>query len=377
MEEVKAIENKEKIIYRDYKNIISNPPEFLKDAMNLAQAFSNTKTKIHHEHDKIIKKILENKKEAADFINRTIKLYEPIEPEDLINYNKEYITDFFEIREADVVYKFKNNNVFFLIEHQRKVDYSMPYRIFEYKSEILKSNVNRERVKQKRYKVPLIIAVVIYTGSGKWKVPQNFLQMQEQCETYLKEQLGINSFYVLEDINKYSNQELLESDNLLEKIFLLEKSKSQEEVKENFIKIIEKLQEEENQGKITKEAKEEFEKNIIKILLPKISIKEMKEQLEKVEKTNRKGRDQMYGLAVCDMLAREKRIMRKNSEKIGEKRGRAIGEKQGRAIGEKCGLKNGIIQVAQNLINMKISPEQIKKATGLTDEELEKISTKM
>ena len=241
----------------------------------------------------------------------------------------------------------------------------MPYRIFEYKSEILKSNVNRERIKQKRYKVPLIIAVVIYTGSGKWKVPQNFLQMQEQCETYLKEQLGINSFYVLEDINKYSNQELLESDNPLEKIFLLEKSKNEEEVKENFIKIVEKLQEEEKQGKITKEAKEEFEKNIIKILLPKISIKEMKEQLEKVEKTNRKGRDQMYGLAVCDMLAREKRIMRKNSEKIGEKRGRAIGEK--------CGLKNGIIQVAQNLINMKISPEQIKKATGLTDEELEKL----
>ena len=147
MKEVKAIENREKIICRDYKNIMSNPPEFLKDAMNLAQAFSNTKTKIHHEHDKIIKKILENKKEAADFINRTIKLCEPIEPDDLISYNKEYITDFFEIREADVVYKFKNNNVFFLIEHQRKVDYSMPYRIFEYKSEILKSNVNRERIK--------------------------------------------------------------------------------------------------------------------------------------------------------------------------------------------------------------------------------------
>ena len=345
---------------------MSNPPEFLKDAMNLAQAFSNIKTKIHHEHDKMVKKILENKKEAADFINRAIKLYEPIEPEDLINYNKEYITEFFEIRAADVVYKFKNNNVFFLIEHQRKVDYSMPYRIFEYKSEILKSNVNRERIKQKRYKVPLIIAVVIYTGSGKWKVPQNLLQMQEQCETYLKEQLGINSFYVLEDINKYSNQELLESDNLLEKIFLLEKSKSQEEVKENFIKIVEKLQEEEKQGKITKE---EFEKNIIKILLPKISIKEMKEQLEKVEKTNRKGRDQMYGLAVCDMLARENRIMRKNSEKIGEKRGRAIGEK--------CGLKNGIIQVATNMLKAKMNPSMIKNMTGLTDEELEELSTKM
>ena len=81
----------------------------------------------------------------------------------------------------------------------------------------------------------------------------------------------------------------------------------------------------------------------------------------------------MYGLAVCDMLARENRIMRKNSEKIGEKRGEKRGEKQGRIMGEKQGLRNGIIQVAQNLINMKVSPEQIKKATGLTDEELEKL----
>ena len=68
---------------------------------------------------------------------------------------------------------------------------------------------------------------------------------------------------------------------------------------------------EEKQGKITKEAKEEFENNIIKILLPKISIKEIKEQLQKVEKTNKKGDGQMYGLAVCDMLAREDRKIEK------------------------------------------------------------------
>ena len=348
---------------------MSNPPEFLKDAMNLAQAFSNTKTKIHHEHDKMVKKILGNKKEAADFINRAIKLCEPIKPDDLVNYNKEYITEFFEIRAADVVYKFKNNNVFFLIEHQRKVDYSMPYRIFEYKSEILKSNVDREGIKQKSYKVPLIIAVVIYTGSRKWKVPQNLLQVQEEYATYLKEQLGINSFYVLEDANKYSNQELLESNNFLEKIFLLEKSKNEEEVKENFIKIIDKLQEEEKQGKITKEAKEEFENNIIKILLPKISIKEIKEQLEKVEKINKKGDGQMYGLAVCDMLARE-------NKKI-EKRGIIIGEKQGRIIGEKRGLRNGIIQVATNMLKAKMDPSTIKSMTGLTDEELKELNTKI
>ena len=131
---------------------------------------------------------------------------------------------------------------------------------------------------------------------------------------------------------------------------------------------IQKLQEEKH-GKITKEAKEEFENNIIKILLPKISEEEIKEHLEKVEKTNKKGDGQMYGLAVCDMLARENRIIRKNSEKIGEKRGRAIGEK--------CGLKNGIIQVATNMLKAKMNPSMIKNMTGLTDEELEELSTKM
>ena len=124
---------------------------------------------------------------------------------------------------------------------------------------------------------------------------------------------------------------------------------------------IQKLQEE-NQGKITKE---EFEKNIIRILLPKISEEEIKEQLQKVEKTRKEGDGQMYGLAVCDMLARENRIMRKNSEKIGERRG------------EKRGEKRGLMKAAEKLIKMKIEPEKIKEATGLTKEELEILKAKL
>ena len=124
---------------------------------------------------------------------------------------------------------------------------------------------------------------------------------------------------------------------------------------------IQKLQEEKH-GKITKEAKEEFENNIIKILLPKISEEEIKEQLQKVEKTNKKNGDgQMYGLAVCDMLARENRIMRKNSEKIGEKRGKELER----------------IQVATNMLKAKMNHSIIKNMTGLTDEELERLNEKI
>ena len=77
----------------------------------------------------------------------------------------------------------------------------------------------------------------------------------------------------------------------------------------------------------------------------------------------------MYGLAVCDMLARE-------NKKI-EKRGIIIGEKQGRIIGEKRGLRNGIIQVATNMLKAKMDFSTIKGMTGLTDEELAKLKAEL
>ena len=305
--------------------------------------------RIHHEHDKIMKKILSHKKEAVKFINRTVNLQSKVTPESIEIYNKEYITDSLEIRQADVIYKLKNNNIFFLIEHQSKVDYSIPYRILEYKTEILKYNVDKERMKQKDYKMPLIIAIVLYTGKESWKVKQEFCQVQEECSTYLKEKLGISSFYILEDINKISEEELLESNNFLEKIFLLEKSKSKEDLKENFIKIIQKLKREEQEGKITKEDKEEFEENIIKILLPKIGQEEIKEQIEK----SREGVEEKMELAVTRMIAKENQAIRTKSKREG--------------------MTQKSMEIAKKLFEIHMTAEEVKQITGLTEKEMAKL----
>lgn len=309
--------------------------------------------RIHHEHDKIMKKILGNKKEAVKFINRTVNLQNKVTQESIEIYNKEYITDSLEIRQADVIYKLKNNNIFFLIEHQSKVDYSIPYRILEYKTEILKYNVDKERMKQKDYKMPLIIAIVLYTGKESWKVKQEFCQVQEECSTYLKEKLGISSFYILEDINKISGEELLESNNFLEKIFLLEKSKSKEDLKENFIKIIQKLKREEQEGKITKEDKEEFEENIIKILLPKIGQEEIKEQIEK----NEEGVGRKMELAVTRMIARENQAIRVKSKREGKIEG----------------MTQKSMEIAKKLFEIHMTAEEVKQITGLTEKEMAKL----
>ena len=309
--------------------------------------------RIHHEHDKIMKKILSNKKEAVKFINRTVNLQNKVTPESIEIYNKEYITDSLEIRQADVIYKLKNNNIFFLIEHQSKVDYSIPYRILEYKTEILKYNVDKERMKQKDYKMPLIIAIVLYTGKESWKVEQEFLQVQEECSTYLKEKLGISSFYILEDINKISEEELLKSNNFLEKIFLLEKSKSKEDLKENFIKIIQKLKREEQEGKITKEDKEEFEEDIIKILVPKIGQEEIKEQIEK----SREGVEGKMELAVTRMIARENQAIRVKSKREGKIEG----------------MTQKSMEIAKKLFEIHMTAEEVKQITGLTEKEVAKL----
>ena len=44
----------------------------------------------------------------------------------------------------------------------------MPYRILEYEIEIMKSAIDIRKVKNKEYKLPLVIPIVLYTGKKKW-----------------------------------------------------------------------------------------------------------------------------------------------------------------------------------------------------------------
>ena len=94
---------------------------------------------INNSHDKIFRKILDNKEEAEKIINRVLKKEFLISADNIEKYNSSYISDKLRNSEADVVYKLKNKDIFFLIEHQTKIDYSMPYRILKYEVEIIES----------------------------------------------------------------------------------------------------------------------------------------------------------------------------------------------------------------------------------------------
>ena len=95
----------------------------------------------------MFKKILDSKKEASYFITKVFK--EKIAENQLEKYNRKFVTKIFENREADIIYKIKDKNVFILIEHQTKIDYLMPYRLLEYQMLIIESALDKSKMKNK------------------------------------------------------------------------------------------------------------------------------------------------------------------------------------------------------------------------------------
>ena len=70
-----------------------------------------------------------------------------------------------------------------------------------------------------------------------------------------------------------------------------------------------------------------------------------------------------------------KELGRKQGEEIGRRQGEEIGRKQGEEIGEARGLAKGrhdnALETARNLLSMKLSIDQVVRATGLSLTEVE------
>ena len=100
----------------------------------------------------------------------------------------------------------------------------MPYRILEYETEIMKSAIDIRKVKNKEYKLPLVIPIVLYTGKKKWDAKR---YLEESQETLDGVEIKAGS-YNLVDINDFTKEELLQEKTLISKMMLLEKSESTE-----------------------------------------------------------------------------------------------------------------------------------------------------
>ena len=336
--------------YVEYENTIEEETQdyyLVKEDEEQYNPKSNSIT--NSEHDKLFKKILENRGQTAKFLDMVLGSGKDITAKNLELYNKEFVTDKFEKNETDIVYKVTNLNVYIIIEHQSTADRTMPYRVRKYKTALMDSAINKKEMKKASYKLPRIIAIVLYTGKQEWK-NKKLEDMQEPLEWYKEDY----DEFILVDVNSFKKEKILEGNLIITKVMLLEREENLEDV----IKDLEIIM---NREKIKQDIQY---KELLKVFIEYTFINEKYKAIRKYIETlinkifDEEGDDvEMSHVTQLFDEAFDK------AEKRGEKRGEIRGERKGETKKQK--------EIAKAMKENKLSYKIISQCTGLKLEEIE------
>ena len=299
--------------------------------------------KIHNEHDKLVKKILEKPREVEFVVRKALGIKEKLEIEEVRN---EFITIDYRGKQVDLLYKIKGKEVYLLIEHQSTQDVKMPYRILEYEVQIMDRSFRKNNYKTE--KLAKVIAIVIYTGPGEWKMPQRLeeIQISFNYSKKILEDYDLTIGYNLLDINKLSKEELLEGETLFGRMMLVERARREEEL----IEILEEIL------PLTKENEREDVINILRYILVKdIGEEKAKEYIKKLEE----GVIEMSGYVNYLRQDREATMLKMRNE----------GKKEGKKEGKRAGENN----IIKTLFKNKMPAKEIAEKTGIALTEILKI----
>ena len=332
--------------YSKYKKEYSNKLK----REDIKRKDDKNKKNTHQYHDKLIRKLLDNKTEFVKFMKQFLGY--DIKESETEKYNRKFITDLgFKVRESDIIYKIKDKEIFVLIEHQSTVNYKMPERITEYCVLIINS---RSDYKKKQTKAPAILPVVLNTSTKKWDASLTIVQEKE--EYYGFPELEFPK-YNLVDVNTYKDEELLRNRTGLSLAMLFEKQKNKENLEKIFKIII-------------KRGTNEYEKRCLLLMLEySDKIKKLfKNELEEYKNKIKRGKgDNMTNFENLYLQLLDEKF--NNGIKQGMSQGMSQGIKQG--ISE--GKSQGIAQVVKEMIKEKVKDEQIMKYTHISKKQLEKI----
>jgi len=345
---------------------------------------------IHQYKDKGFKVILEEKEEACQVINKALGIestrYE-VKKEEIEKYNSNFITQNFMLKQADIVYKKKGEDIFFLIEHQSTVDYSMPYRLLNYCIEIIREAVVSDLLKTRDYKIPVVYPIVLYTGKRKWNVEKYF----EECQMRLKG-VGKTNFtdYNLIDIHDYTEEELWKEKNFLSKILLLEKAKQSDNIEKYLNEISLENFTDKELNVLLKMVKSSLTEKEDKILAYEAFLKEMKKKRGGINMLTALEEyvQDLWAKKSVGLESKEKEIESKqkeieSKEKEVESKEKEVESKQKEVESRKKELENKIKEVKESkmkivvrMIENQMDEKTIKLMTEITQEELERIKRK-
>ena len=296
----------------------------------------------HHKHDKIFRLLLNNKHEATYLINKFLNPVEKLTEDEIEKYDTRYITSKFDDKETDIVYKLKNKEVFFLIEHQTKIDNQMAYRMLEYSLEVIRSrlqNVNtlksrNNKNKMDKVKVPRVIPIVLYTGEKSW-TPKKTVQ---EIQVDFKLLSGVDSLIGYNLIDIRNKEEALTDTSLISKMSVLERMEDTEEIV-SMIQQMEKI--------VTEQDKRKLLSFLLRYLLDSCLDRQMLSVIKKLEMKG--GVENMH---VVEVLKKDKEKARREARKEG--------------------IFEGMMNVAKNMLNEGVDIDFISRMTGIDKSKLVK-----
>jgi len=210
----------------------------------------NTTDKTDNRYDKGYKRIFSIKKNFLDFIKKYISLNWMMEltENDLELINKEFTTDQFDTYESDLIYKVNTKEgtiyLFFLLELQSYNDFTMPFRLLVYMIAIWVDyfkNCDKNVRKQKDFRLPAIMPIVLHNGEKNWTAARNFKEMIAHANVF--GDYVVNFKYELVSINELTTLKIKNSNTLIDNIFLADKKKTRKEWIDGIPELIRRIRE--------------------------------------------------------------------------------------------------------------------------------------
>ena len=181
-------------------------------------------------HDITFRGILRHSNELANLLNTELDFTEPITPNNIKYIDAQFITDSFHSKDSDLICEVENKDNIFLIEHQSTVNSIMPIRILNYTKELVKEISQGERCNK------TITPIIVYTGSDKWTTEKYIGEFNQKI--LAKNNIKIGE-YILLDMSKYNDSELLNKKGAFYKIVLLDRFIYD---RENLLKVMDMIQ---------------------------------------------------------------------------------------------------------------------------------------
>ena len=321
-------------------------------------------SELHNAHDKGYKYILSIKRLFVQLLKSFVDQgwVNKIEPEDVELVDKSFILPDFKNKEADLVYKVKMEGVnvyFYLLELQSSVDYQMPYRLLLYMVEIWRNvlkETDKREAHRKDFRLPVIIPCVLYNGSGNWTAKRSFKETLFKFEQF--DEFVLDFKYILFDVRRYKDEELLELANLIATVFFIDKTKDKSTDLINRLKEV--------ATKMQNLSGEDLNVmcNWIKNIVSRGLNSESKREIEDIFQKKGTVKNMVYGI---------ERVIKK--EKLNAKlEGRMEGIKEGIKEGREEEKKATLYKTAIRLLTKRFGElsEEIKsKLSGLEAETLE------